>query len=85
MKARIPENITFKTKPELALSMIERAHADGVAPGIVLALLECCTGSRQREERPGGLASVRPQVEERPAHGFQAAGESGLVGQGPFL
>ena len=33
----IPEEVRFKTKPELALEMIQRAVADGLPPGLVLA------------------------------------------------
>ena len=36
-EARIPEDVTFKTKPQLAVEMIGRAVADGVAKGVVLA------------------------------------------------
>jgi SRSO17 transposase len=36
-EAHIPEEVTFKTKPELAVEMIERAIADGLAPGLVNA------------------------------------------------
>jgi SRSO17 transposase len=36
-EARIPDDIVFKTKLELALDMIRRAVEDGVAPGVVLA------------------------------------------------
>lgn len=36
-EARVPEDVTFKTKPQLALQMIRRAVADGVPKGIVLA------------------------------------------------
>lgn len=36
-EARIPEGLQFKTKPELALQMIDRALEDGVPPGVVLA------------------------------------------------
>lgn len=36
-EARIPADIAFRTKPELALVMIERAVADGVPRGIVLS------------------------------------------------
>jgi SRSO17 transposase len=36
-KARIPDAVTFKTKPELALDMIERACLDEVPGEIVLA------------------------------------------------
>lgn len=35
-EARIPDSITFKTKPELALEMIQRAVADDVPRGVVL-------------------------------------------------
>ena len=36
-KVRIPEEIAFKTKPQIALDQIRAAHAAGVAPGVVLA------------------------------------------------
>lgn len=36
-KAKVPEEITFQTKPEIALDQIRTAHAQGVAPGVVLA------------------------------------------------
>jgi SRSO17 transposase len=36
-EARIPEDVTFKTKPQLALQMIRRAVEDGVPKGILLA------------------------------------------------
>jgi SRSO17 transposase len=36
-EARIPKNVQFQTKPELALGMIRRAVEDGIAPGLVLA------------------------------------------------
>jgi SRSO17 transposase len=35
-EARIPADVTFKSKPQLALQMIDRAVEDGVPPGIVL-------------------------------------------------
>lgn len=35
--AGIPEELRFRTKQQMALEQIERAHARGVAPGIVLA------------------------------------------------
>ena len=35
-KARIPEEITFKTKPQIALDQIRAACAAGVARGVVL-------------------------------------------------
>lgn len=36
-KVRIPRDTVFKTKTELALDMIERAHADGIPGDIILA------------------------------------------------
>lgn len=36
-EARIPDEVVFKTKLQLALDMIRRAVADGVPPGVVLA------------------------------------------------
>jgi SRSO17 transposase len=36
-EARIPDEVGFRTKPELALLMIDRALEDGVPPGVVLA------------------------------------------------
>jgi hypothetical protein len=36
-EARIPDDVTFRTKPELALEMIRGAKADGHPPGILLA------------------------------------------------
>lgn len=36
-EARIPDTVQFRTKPQLAIEMIDRARADGVAEGIVLA------------------------------------------------
>ena len=36
-EAHIPDEVTFKTKPELGLEMIERAVADGLPAGLVLA------------------------------------------------
>jgi SRSO17 transposase len=36
-EAHVPQDMTFKTKPELALDMIERADADGFPHGLVLA------------------------------------------------
>lgn len=36
-EARIPDDVVFKTKPELALEMLARAHEDGVPLGVVLA------------------------------------------------
>jgi SRSO17 transposase len=36
-EARIPDEIVFRTKPELALDMMRQAIVDGIAPGVVLA------------------------------------------------
>lgn len=36
-EAKIPDDVQFKTKPELALDMIGRAHGQGIPPGVVLA------------------------------------------------
>ena len=36
-KAGVPDDIVFKTKPEIALQQIKAAHASGTAPGVVLA------------------------------------------------
>ncbi len=36
-KARVPTDVTFRTKPEIALAQIRTALASGVAPGVVLA------------------------------------------------
>ena len=36
-KTHVPKDIRFKTKPQIALDQIRAAHAEGVAPGIVLA------------------------------------------------
>ena len=36
-KVGVPDEIQFKTKPQIALDQIRAAHAAGVAPGIVLA------------------------------------------------
>ncbi len=36
-EARIPDEIGFRTKPDIALAMIRRAKTDGLPPGVVLA------------------------------------------------
>ncbi|MEX3860420.1 transposase, partial [Paraburkholderia sp. BR10923] len=36
-RAGIPDDLAFKTKPEIALTQLREAIASGVAPGIVLA------------------------------------------------
>jgi SRSO17 transposase len=49
-EARIPDDIKFKTKPELALDMIDRALADGLPRGVVLADSAFGDSSDFREE-----------------------------------
>ena len=36
-KAKIPADIAFQTKPQIALGQIKAAKAKGVAPGVILA------------------------------------------------
>lgn len=36
-KAKVPEDVVFQTKPEIALGQIAAARAAGIAPGVVLA------------------------------------------------
>jgi SRSO17 transposase len=35
-KAGVPENLVFRTKPQIALTQIRHALTDGVAPGVIL-------------------------------------------------
>lgn len=35
-KAQIPQDVSFATKPQLMLNLLQRARADGIPPGIVL-------------------------------------------------
>jgi len=37
VKAGVPDAVTFKTKPQIALDQIRAALAEGIAPGVVLA------------------------------------------------
>jgi len=56
-EARIPEDVKFKTKLELALDMVDRALADGVPPGMLLVDTAYGTSSRfRRELRKKGLS-----------------------------
>lgn len=48
LEARIPDDVVFKTKPELALDMLTRAHEDGIPLGVVLADAGYGTSSRFR-------------------------------------
>ena len=65
-EARIPPDVAFKTKPQLALQMIERAVQDGVPPGLVLADTAYGTSSQFRARlRSLGLhyaVAVDPQT-----------------------
>jgi SRSO17 transposase len=36
-KAKVPDDITFQTKPRIALEQIKTAQAPGIAPGVILA------------------------------------------------
>jgi SRSO17 transposase len=36
-KAKVPETVTFQTKPAIALDHIRAAMAEGIAPGVILA------------------------------------------------
>jgi SRSO17 transposase len=36
-KAKVPDDITFQTKPRIALEQIKTAQAQGIAPGVILA------------------------------------------------
>ncbi len=48
LEARIPPEVTFKTKLELALGMLSRAVKDGIAPGVVLADSAYCASAEFR-------------------------------------
>ncbi|CDK97226.1 protein of unknown function [Magnetospirillum gryphiswaldense MSR-1 v2] len=36
-RAGVPDDVTFRTKPQIALEQVRAALAEGVAPGVVLA------------------------------------------------
>ena len=36
-KAKVPDDVTFQTKPQIALDQIRTAKAQGIAPGVILA------------------------------------------------
>jgi SRSO17 transposase len=65
-EARIPDEVQFKTKPELALDMIRRAVADGIPLGVILADSAYGTSSAFRDGiRSLGLhyaVGVNPQT-----------------------
>ena len=55
-EARIPEDVEFKTKLQLAMDMIDRALQDGVPPAMVLVDTAYGTSSRFRQQlRERGL------------------------------
>jgi SRSO17 transposase len=56
-EARIPDDVAFRTKHELALAMIDRALADGVPPGIMLA-----------DAAYGNSSDFRAQLRRRKLH-----------------
>lgn len=60
-EARIPDDVSFMTKPELGLKMVERALQHGIPPGRVLADAAYGTSSKlrralRRHELPYGVA-----------------------------
>lgn len=64
-KAHIPDEVAFKTKPELALEMIRRALDDGVGPGVVLADAAYGSTDFRRGVRDCGLhyaVGIEPQT-----------------------
>jgi len=57
-EARIPDDVVFKTKLELALDMADRALADGIAPGMFLVDTAYGNSSRfRRALRKRGFSS----------------------------
>src|SRR5436189_149605 len=47
-RAGVPENIRFKTKQQIALELIQRAHASGLPLGVLLMDLDYGRDSRLR-------------------------------------
>lgn len=72
-EARIPDDVEFKTKPQLALDMMRRAVEDDVPIGVVLADAGYGTSSEFRQEiRNLGLhyaVGVNPQTKVWPLDG----------------
>jgi SRSO17 transposase len=63
--AHIPDDVTFKTKPQLALEMIRRALHDGVPPGVVLGDAGFGSSDFRRGVRDLGLhygVGIEPQT-----------------------
>ena len=65
-RAGVPEEIRFKTKQQIALELIQRAHASGLAPGVLLMDLDYGRDSRLRASVSAlGLsyvAGIQPNV-----------------------
>ncbi len=65
-RAGVPEDIRFKTKQQIALELIERAHASGLALGVLLMDLDYGRDSRLRASVSAlGLsyvAGIQPNV-----------------------
>jgi SRSO17 transposase len=65
-RAGVPEDIRFKTKQQIALELIQRAHAAGLAPGVLLMDLDYGRDSRLRKNVSAlGLsyvAGIQPKV-----------------------
>jgi SRSO17 transposase len=65
-RAGIPEDIRFKTKQQIALELIQRAHTAGVPPGVLLMDLDYGRDSRLRASVSAlglsYLAGIQPNV-----------------------
>lgn len=83
-KARVPDDVTFRTKPEIALAQIGTALAAGVAPGVLLA--DAGRGRRVPFRRHGqrlGLCGRRAIDAERVAPRRRTAAAQALERAGP--
>ena len=58
-RAHMPDQIEFRTKPDLALAMIQRALRDGIPPGVLLADAAYGTSSDHSGIRPSAVQSSR--------------------------
>ena len=78
-KARVPEQITFKTKPEIALEQIRAACAAGVPRGVVLmdASLRFQQRAAQRRQRAGAQLCGRDRVDGQSARGVDRWRQAG--------
>ena len=70
-KTHVPKDIRFKTKPQIALDQIRAAHAEGVAPGIVLADAGYGANSDFRAGVSALNLPMSPASNRRPACGRQ--------------